>query len=352
MNQFRDFSDLKMTEKTNINSSNDAQQFAPSFLFGGQQPVRRSFTAKNGEYGSPGILRKRELSSGTGKNVHWSPVLVRSRSKSPDARKLQRLSSGKSASTSLWNGPPLRSLNEEIVGPPSKLSRMEPSHSEQFSFQSNGGEQVEEMCEIDSEELAMAAMENFIGSLFLALHLIIGTTFWNYFLDMGISWHNGQRRMEIGYIFVIRHLFMLDRLSPKMQHFFHGQMIGVVPCRERDALTVQETTVPPKSRNSSNGSCSFLENDMSSLLHFNGGDTPTRLVPSTSFCKEDISVPSRARLSFSTRSGMRPLNSSLVSMNGSADSSLVKGKEDSFIGKLWNSIFSSGGDNSASTNTD
>ncbi|CAK5067114.1 unnamed protein product [Meloidogyne enterolobii] len=35
-----------------------------------------------------------------------------------------------------------------------------------------------------------------------------------------------------------------------------------------------------------------------------------------------------------------------------ADSSLVKGKEDSFIGKLWNSIFSSGGDNSASTNTD
>ena len=72
---------------------------------------------------------------------------------------------------------------------------------------------------------------------------------------------------------------------------FHGQMIGVVPCRERDALTVQETTVPQKSRNSSNGSCSFLENDMSSLLHFNGGDTPTRLVPSTSFCKEDISVP-------------------------------------------------------------
>ena len=29
---------------------------------------------------------------------------------------------------------------------------MEPSHSEQFSFQSNGAEQVEEMCEIDSEE--------------------------------------------------------------------------------------------------------------------------------------------------------------------------------------------------------
>ena len=41
-------------------------------------------------------------------------------------------------------GPPLRSLNEEIVEPPSKLSRMEPSHSEQ--------EQVEETCEIDSEE--------------------------------------------------------------------------------------------------------------------------------------------------------------------------------------------------------
>ena len=56
------------------------------------------------EYGSPGILRKRELSSGTGKSVHWSPVLVRSRSKSPEARKLQRLSGGKSASASLWNG--------------------------------------------------------------------------------------------------------------------------------------------------------------------------------------------------------------------------------------------------------
>nr|CAD2197518.1 unnamed protein product [Meloidogyne enterolobii] len=334
MNQFRDFSDLKMTEKTNINSSNDAQQFAPSFLFGGQQPVRRSFTSKNGEYGSPGILRKRELSSGTGKNVHWSPVLVRSRSKSPDARKLQRLSSGKSASTSLWNGPPLRSLNEEIVGPPSKLSRMEPSHSEQFSFQSNGGEQVEEIVKSIPKKPAMASMENFIGSLSLALHLIIATKDGNW--------------VHIRYSSPVH----ARQALAKNATLFHGQMIGVVPCRERDALTVQETTVPPKSRNSSNGSCSFLENDMSSLLHFNGGDTPTRLVPSTSFCKEDISVPSRARLSFSTRSGMRPLNSSLVSMNGSADSSLMKSKEDSFIGKLWNSIFSSGGDNSASTNTD
>nr|CAD2140371.1 unnamed protein product [Meloidogyne enterolobii] len=352
MNQFRDFSDLKMTEKTNINSSNDAQQFAPSFLFGGQQPVRRSFTSKNGEYGSPGILRKRELSSGTGKNVHWSPVLVRSRSKSPDARKLQRLSSGKSASTSLWNGPPLRSLNEEIVGPPSKLSRMEPSHSEQFSFQSNGGEQVEETCEIDSEETC-----NGIDGEF---HWVTVFGFTPNYRDEVLelfSRHGdimAQRATKDGNWVHIRYSSPVHarQALAKNATLFHGQMIGVVPCRERDALTVQETTVPPKSRNSSNGSCSFLKNDMSSLLHFNGGDTPTRLVPSTSFCKEDISVPSRARLSFSTRSGMRPLNSSLVSMNGSADSSLMKSKEDSFIGKLWNSIFSSGGDNSASTNTD
>ncbi|CAK5067122.1 unnamed protein product [Meloidogyne enterolobii] len=67
-------------------------------------PARRSFTSKNAGFGSPGILRKRELSSGTSKSVHWSPVLVRSRSKSPDTRKLQRLGSGKSASTSLCNG--------------------------------------------------------------------------------------------------------------------------------------------------------------------------------------------------------------------------------------------------------
>jgi len=66
---------------------------------------------------------------------------------------------------------------------------------------------------------------------------------------------------------------------------FRGKMIGVVPCRERNALTAQKTTVLPKtSANSSNGSCSFLENDMS------GVETPTRLVPST-FYKEDISVP-------------------------------------------------------------
>uniref|UniRef100_A0A915MV70 Nucleoporin NUP35 n=1 Tax=Meloidogyne javanica TaxID=6303 RepID=A0A915MV70_MELJA len=312
-----------MTEKTNINSSNDAQQFAPSFLFGGQQPVRRSFTSKNGEYGSPGILRKRELSSGTGKNVHWSPVLVRSRSKSPDARKLQRLSSGKSASTSLWNGPPLRSLNEEIVGPPSKLSRMEPSHSEQFSFQSNGAEQVEEMCEIDSEETC-----NGIDGEF---HWVTVFGFTPDYRDDVLelfSRHGdimAQRATKDGNWVHIRYSSPVHarQALAKNATLFHGQMIGVVPCRERDALTVQETTVPQKSRNSSNGSCSFLENDMSSLLHFNGGDTPTRLVPSTSFCKEDISVPS-----------------------------LMKGKEDSFIGKLWNSIFSSGGDNSASTNTD
>ena len=73
---------------------------------------------------------------------------------------------------------------------------------------------------------------------------------------------------------------------------FHGHMIGVVPCRERDALNAQETTIPAKTnKNNFNGSCSLLENDMSSLLHFNGGDTPIRLVPSTSNCKADTSVP-------------------------------------------------------------
>ena len=72
---------------------------------------------------------------------------------------------------------------------------------------------------------------------------------------------------------------------------FHGQMIGVVPCRERDALNAQETTIPAKTnKNNFNGSCSLLENDMSSLLHFNGGDTPIRLVPFISTLREDKSV--------------------------------------------------------------
>uniref|UniRef100_A0A915NES3 Nucleoporin NUP35 n=1 Tax=Meloidogyne floridensis TaxID=298350 RepID=A0A915NES3_9BILA len=299
-------------------------------------PARRSFTSKNGGFGSPGILRKRELSSGTSKSVHWSPVLVRSRSKSPESRKLQRLSSGKSASTSLWNGPPLRSLNEEIVEPPSKLSRMEPSHSEQ--------EQVEETCEIDSEETC-----NGIDGEF---HWVTVFGFTPDFLDGVLelfSRHGdimAHRATKDGNWVHIRYsspVHARQALSKNVL-LFRGKMIGVVPCRERNALTAQKTTVLPKtSANSSNGSCSFLENDMS------GVETPTRLVPST-FYKEDISVPSRSCLSFSTQAGIRPLNSSLVSMNASTDSSLVKGKEDSFIGKLCN--ISNGGENSASTNTD
>uniref|UniRef100_A0A914MKF8 Nucleoporin NUP35 n=1 Tax=Meloidogyne incognita TaxID=6306 RepID=A0A914MKF8_MELIC len=300
-------------------------------------PARRSFTSKNGGFGSPGILRKRELSSGTSKSVHWSPVLVRSRSKSPESRKLQRLSSGKSASTSLWNGPPLRSLNEEIVEPPSKLSRMEPSHSEQ--------EQVEETCEIDSEETCNGVDGEF--------HWVTVFGFTPDFLDGVLelfSRHGdimAHRATKDGNWVHIRYsspVHARQALSKNVL-LFRGKMIGVVPCRERNALTAQKTTVLPKtSANSSNGSCSFLENDMS------GVETPTRLVPSTSFYKEDISVPSRSCLSFSTQAGIRPLNSSLVSMNASTDSSLVKGKEDSFIGKLCN--ISNGGENSASTNTD
>uniref|UniRef100_A0A914MJA3 Nucleoporin NUP35 n=2 Tax=Meloidogyne TaxID=189290 RepID=A0A914MJA3_MELIC len=303
-------------------------------------PARRSFTSKNGGFGSPGILRKRELSSGTSKSVHWSPVLVRSRSKSPDSRKLQRLGSGKSASTSHWNGPPLRSLNEEIVEPPSKLSRMEPSHSEQFSFQSNGAEQVEEMCEIDSEETCNG---------------IDGEFHWVTVFGFTPDYRDGVLELFSRHGDIVAHRATKDgnwvhirysspvharQALSKNVIIFRGQMIGVVPCREK-------TTIPSKtSGNSSNGSCSFLENDMS------GGDTPTKLVPSTSFYKEDTSVSNRARLSFSTRAGTRPLNSSLVSMNASADSSLVKGKEDSFIGKLCNSILGNGGENSASSNTD
>uniref|UniRef100_A0A1I8B3B2 Nucleoporin NUP35 n=1 Tax=Meloidogyne hapla TaxID=6305 RepID=A0A1I8B3B2_MELHA len=300
MNQFRDFSDIKgfsnqmMTDKTNINSSNDAQQFAPSFLFGSQQTARRSFTSKTGgfceEYGSPGILRKRELSSGTGKTVHWSPVLVRSRSKSPDARKLHRLSGGKSASTSLWNGPPLRSLNEEIVGPPSKLSRLEPSNSqpEQSSFQSIGGEQVE----IESEEVGNGSDVDF--------HWVTVFGFKHDHRDDVLelfSRHGdimAQRTTKDGNWVHIRYsspIHARQALS-KNATLFRGQMIGVVPCRERDALTAQETTIPTRSNgNNFNGSCSFLENDMSSLLHVNNGDTPTRLISSTSICKEDSSVP-------------------------------------------------------------
>jgi hypothetical protein len=72
-------------------------------------------------FGSPGILKSREqqllaannsVAIGANKNVHWSPVLVRerSRSKSPaavDDRKVKRLSNAGNKSTAistLWNG--------------------------------------------------------------------------------------------------------------------------------------------------------------------------------------------------------------------------------------------------------
>nr|CAD2125898.1 unnamed protein product [Meloidogyne enterolobii] len=190
-------------------------------------------------FGSPGILRKRELSSGTSKSVHWSPVLVRSRSKSPDSRKLQRLGSGKSASTSHWNGPPLRSLNEEIVEPPSKLSRMEPSHSEQFSFQSNGAEQVEEMCEIDSEETCNG---------------IDGEFHWVTVFGFTPDYRDGVLELFSRHGDIVAHRATKDgnwvhirysspvharQALSKNVIIFRGQMIGVVPCREKNNNSIK-----------------------------------------------------------------------------------------------------------------
>ncbi|KAL7071869.1 hypothetical protein ACQ4LE_008545 [Meloidogyne hapla] len=373
------FSNQMMTDKTNINSSNDAQQFAPSFLFGSQQTARRSFTSKTGEYGSPGILRKRELSSGTGKTVHWSPVLVRSRSKSPYARKLHRLSGGKSASTSLWNGPPLRSLNEEIVGPPPKLSRMEPSNSEQSSLQGNDGEQVE-MVEIDSASTSVwngpplrSLNEEIVGppsklsrlepsnsqpeqSSFQSIggeQVEIESEEVGNGSDVDFHWvtvfgfkHDhrddvlelfsrhgdimAQRTTKDGNWVHIRYsspIHARQALS-KNATLFRGQMIGVVPCRERDALTAQETTIPTRSNgNNFNGSCSFLENDMPSLLHVNNGDTPTRLISSTSICKEDSSVPEIFTF---------PLNKNQNETNQIKPCLANSSKRRLIIGKLWN----------------
>lgn len=68
-------------------------------------------------------------------------------------------------------------------------------------------------------------------------------------------------------------------------------MIGVVPCKDSDAMKAQDTIMSKTNSANLNGSCSFLENDMNSLLNFSGCDSPTRLVPSTSTSRAETSIP-------------------------------------------------------------
>lgn len=117
---------------------------------------------------SPGILKTNNPTSSNSpgqKSVHWSPLLVRERSRSPETR------ARKVPSSSLWNGifayfwlydyveligPPLRSLTD-ISEPPTKQARPENSQITSFTPDS--------ICEnprngVDSDALHIPDLEN------------------------------------------------------------------------------------------------------------------------------------------------------------------------------------------------
>lgn len=356
-----------------VNEANNQEiHFAPSFLFGSQQsPSRRSFTSPSRHilpgYNSPGILKTRDLTSSGNKNVHWSPVLVRERSPSKLAdEKIKRTGSDiNKSSTLLSNGPPLRSLNDIIVVPPEKHPRLEPSE------RLNGTKKTVPLNHYEIQDNLLARTE------LVQLEEENGE-------DDEIYWvtvfgFQSEQNGEILELFS-RHGDIMAQKIPKYGNWIHirysspvharqalsknasifkGLMIGVIPCKDRDALEDEsgQRTKPlfPQSNSNQisdesnkssilNGS-KLLGQDDSSLFDGN------RLVPSTSANKSNrSSLPSRARLSISSRAGMRPLNSSYTSKDGdnNMDSSFQllnrsgAGGDDSFMGKLWN-IFTTTG---------
>lgn len=344
-------------------AANDSQevQFAPNFLFGSQQSTnRRSFATPSRlilpGYGSPGILKSRELSSGGNKNVHWSPQLVRERSPSKLTDEKLKRHVNNTAVSSLINGPPLRSLNDDIFGPPEKQSRLEVSESmnagttslqlNQYESRYSTEIQLDEANDEREEDLYWVTIFGFQRDQREAL------------LEL-FSRHGDimtEKTPKHGNWMHIRYSSPVHakQALAKNGTIFQNMMIGVITWKDREALdddsAFSATTVPlfpqttasTSNRSNLNGSM-LLEQDSSLLL--NG----SKLVPSTSAYKSNSSaLPSRARLSMSSRAGMRPLNSSCISTDGEHDmnSSLQQHNrsgvgDDSFMGKLWN-MFTSG----------
>jgi hypothetical protein len=120
------------------NGDSGVRQTAPSILFGDRQSMkRRSFalgTRMSGA-GTPGILRRDDPMASpqtAGKNVHWSPHLVRSRSPNTSRSEVTSndmttpstpFNEALSFSSPMRSGPPLRSLREELEQPPVKQIR-------------------------------------------------------------------------------------------------------------------------------------------------------------------------------------------------------------------------------------
>ncbi|KAI3411984.1 hypothetical protein GPALN_002038 [Globodera pallida] len=299
-----------------VTDSHDVQ-FAPNFLFGTQQAnSRRSFgtpTARKVQnYGSPGILKSREMGSGPGKNVHWSPVLVRERSKSPtDEKKFASArhgsQNGKNATSALWNGPPLRSLNEDVVGPPEKLFRPDRPSNElvtsvqhksvdipvgSFSspaelrhwnaMESDAIEMQDEQQQLDDEEENCYWVTVFGFSTDQLQHILELFSRHGHIMAQKTSKHGNW--VHIRYSSPVH----ANQALVKNASIFQGQMIGVVPCKDREALEdesarsqnalpliPQHSYVSAGHDHSQNGSL-LLMDDSFSLFN------DSRMVPSTS----------------------------------------------------------------------
>uniref|UniRef100_A0A914ICP1 Nucleoporin NUP35 n=1 Tax=Globodera rostochiensis TaxID=31243 RepID=A0A914ICP1_GLORO len=344
-----------------VTDSHDVQ-FAPNFLFGAQQANnRRSFgtpaARKVQNYGSPGILKSREMGSGPGKSVHWSPVLVRERSKSPaDEKKFssarQGSQNGKNATSALWNGPPLRSLNEDVVGPPEKLFRPDRPSSNDLvtSVQHKSGDLSVDTVSSPAELRHWNVMESDAVEMQDEQQQLEDEEENCYWLFSRHGHIMAQKTSKHGNWVHIRYSSPVhaNQALVKNASIFQGQMIGVVPCKDREALEEesarsqnalplipQHSNVSAAHDHSQNGSL-LLMDDSFSLFN------DSRMVPSTSQHKpNNNNLPSRARLSISSRAGMRPLNASAISdsadhsMDLSFQRSAAGGENDSFMGKLW-----------------
>ncbi|KAI1725103.1 nup53/35/40-type RNA recognition motif domain-containing protein [Ditylenchus destructor] len=312
-------------------SSNNGSgvQYAPNFLFGAQHASRRrslALSMPRTAVGSPGILKSKETNLSPGnKSVHWSPLLVRERSVSP---KRDDVSQRNITPNSLWNGPPLRSIREEL-GPPEKQMRVDPSQSADSST-SFGSSFAHRYGNTDASAVGpnesdfWVTVFGFPSEQLLAILELFGK-------HGNIVTHKTPKSgnwVHIRYSSIVHANQALARNGMVIE----GIMIGVIPCDDRE-VTVENGVSYPMERPVSvafNTSSASTTNDF--LL--NG----SHMVPSVSSNVDaNTSIPSRSRLTMSSRTGMRPLNSSFASDSGNRDAN--DSKNASFIDKIWNYVY-------------
>lgn len=323
------------------NSTENGVQFAPSFLFGqpNQGTKRRQLT--------------QHFSNTGGKSVHWSPLLVKEHSStSPTNKKdFEKKEASKSfATSSLWNGPPLRSISDEP--PPEKQSRIDSLHSfntpEKFcintsiNFQPNSNEKIE------------ISNQNFWITVFGFSLEHIPKIIEVFSKHGNIVSHQAPKSgnwVNIRYSSTIHSNQALARNG----QLINGMMIGVIPCKNQDVFNNENTenqVYKIQTKNNSTLHLNINELNDSTAIKNNQNDVSisdvdfvfngSRIVPSVSAnansMNESNNTSRQSRLSMSSRNGMRPLNGVSFIDDKSLNSSTLDQHDNSLFGKFWNYI--------------